>query len=54
MTVQQLNLRDYQQRLSFCQTTLDIFEENKDLTLTMSDEVHFHLNGAVNKQNFRY
>ena len=54
MTVQQLNLRDYQQRLSFCQTMLDMFEENEDLTLIMSDEVHFHLNGTVNKQNFQY
>ena len=54
MTVQQLNPRDYQQRLSFCQTMLNMFEENDDLTLIMSDEVHFHLNGTVNKQNFRY
>ena len=54
MTVQQLNPRHYQQRLSFCQTMLDIFEENEDLTLIMSDEAHFHLNGTVNKQNFRY
>ena len=52
MTVQQLNPRDYQQHLSFCQTMLDMFEENDDLTLIMSDEVHFHLNGTVNKQNF--
>ena len=54
MTVQQLNPGDYQQRLSFCQTMLDMFEENENLTLTMSDEAHFHLNGTVNKQNFRY
>ena len=54
MTVQQLNPRDYQQRLSFCQTMLDMFEENEDLTLIMSDEAHFHLNGTVNKQNSRY
>ena len=33
---------------------LDMFEENEDLTLIMSDKVHFHLNGTVNKQNFRY
>ena len=33
---------------------LDMFEENDDLTLIMSDKVHFHLNGTVNKQNFRY
>ena len=54
MTVQQLNPRDYQQRLSFCQKMLYTFEENEDLTLVKSDEVHFHLNGTVNKQNFRY
>ena len=54
MTVQQLNPRNYQQRLSFCQTMLDMFEENEDLTQMMSDEAHFHLNGTVNKQNFRY
>ena len=33
---------------------LNMFEENKDLTLIMSDEAHFHLNGTVNKQNFQY
>ena len=54
MTVQQLNPRDYQQRLSFCQAMLDIFEENKDMILIMSDEAHFHLNGTVNKKTFRY
>ena len=54
MTVQQLNPGNYQQRLSFCQTMLDMFEENENLTLIMSDEAHFHLNGTVNKQNFRY
>ena len=52
VTVQQLNPRDYQQRLSFCHTMLDMFEENEDLTLIMSDEVHFHQNCTVNKQNF--
>ena len=54
MTVQQWNPRDYQLRLSFCQTMLDIFEENEDLTQIVSDEAHFHLNGTVNKQSFRY
>ena len=33
---------------------LDMFEENEDLTLIMSVEAHFLLNGTVNKQNFRY
>ena len=54
MNVQQLNPQDYQQRLSFCQTMLDKFEKNEDLTLIMSDKAHFHLNGTVNNQNFRY
>ena len=43
MTVQQLKPREYQQRLSFCQTMLDMFEENENLTLIMSDEAHFHI-----------
>ena len=54
MTVQQLNPGDYQQHLSFRQTMLYMLEENENLTLIMSDEAHFHLNGTVNKQNFRY
>ena len=33
---------------------LDMFEENEDLILIMSDKAHFHLNGTVNKQNFQY
>ena len=36
--VQQLNDRDYQQRLTFCQTMLDMFEENKNLIIIISDE----------------
>ena len=52
VTLQQLNPQDYQQRLSFCHTMLDMFDENENLTPIMSDEVHFHLNGTVNKQNF--
>ena len=40
--VQQLNERDYQQRLTFCQTMLDMFEENEDLTIKMSDDAHFY------------
>ena len=54
VNVQQLNPQDYQQRLSFCQTTLDMFEENEDLTLIMSNKAHFHLSGTVSEQNFRY
>ena len=40
--VQQLNERDYQQRLTFCQTMLDMFEENENLTIIMSDKAHFY------------
>ena len=39
--VQQLNERDYQQGLTFCQTMLDMCEENEDFTIIMSDEDHF-------------
>ena len=52
MTAQQLNPQDYQQRLSFCLKMLDMFEKNEDLTLIMNDEIHFHLNGTINKQNY--
>lgn len=54
VVVQQLNVRDYAQRLNFAQQMLDLFEENENMSLLMSDEAHFHLNGAVNKQNCRY
>ena len=40
--VQQLDERDYQQRLTFWQIMLDMFEENEDLTIIMSDEAHFY------------
>ena len=39
--VQQLNERDCQQRLTFCQTMLDMFEENENLTIIMSNERSF-------------
>lgn len=54
MIVQKLSEGDYQQRLTFAQIMLDIFEENEDLAIIMSDEAHFHLNGVVNKQNCRF
>ena len=54
MTVQQLNRQDCQQGLPFCQTMLDMFEENEDLTLIINNEAHFHLNGTVNRQNLQY
>lgn len=54
ISVQKLSEGDYQQRLTFAQTVLDMFEENEDLTIIMSDQAHFHLNGVVNKQNCRF
>ena len=54
MVVQQMNETDYPQRLNFARTMLTLFEENENIMLLMSDEAHFHLNGAVNKQNCRY
>ena len=33
----------------------EIFQqEEKNCSLLMTDELHFYLNGLVNKQNFRY
>lgn len=54
--VQAMNENDFAARRRFCQTLLDMFDENEDLVhnLWMSDEAHFHLSGFVNKQNFRY
>jgi hypothetical protein len=33
---------------------LQMFEEDSEIVILTSDKVHFHLNGSVNKQNFRY
>ena len=51
---QQLKPTDHEQRLNFARQMKTIFEANDNLTLLMSDEAHFHLNGMVNTQNFRY
>ncbi|KAI5736797.1 hypothetical protein M8J76_007202 [Diaphorina citri] len=40
-------------RILFYNTMKEIIEEEPDIHLLMS-EAHFHLNGTVNKQNFRY
>ena len=50
---QQLKPTDHEQRLNFARQMKTIFEANDNLTLLISDEAHFHLNGMVNKQNFR-
>ena len=54
--VQALNPQDYAIRLGFCDTMLQLFEDDPQLihNLWMSDEAHFHLSGYVNKQNYRY
>ena len=54
MIVQTLNEGDYQQRLASTELMFKIIEEHEDAIIIMSDEAHFHLNGSVNKQNFRY
>ena len=41
--------------LQFTQSFIEIFkQEDKFCSLLMTDKAHFHLNGFVNKQNFRY
>ena len=52
--VHKLNEGDYPQRLNFAKQMLALYEQNEDLEVILSDEAHFHLNGSVNKQNFRY
>lgn len=50
--VQQLKPHDYANRQRFVEQMIDLMDDQK--TLVMSDEAHFHLDGYVNKQNFRY
>lgn len=50
--VQALKVEDYPVRVAFAQHMLQNFD-NFD-NILFSDEAHFHLNGAVNKQNCRY
>lgn len=40
MTVRELNVADYKPRLTFTETMLYMFEENKALKRLMSDEAH--------------
>jgi len=54
MIVQELNQQDFGRRITFAETMLQMFEEDPKLVIVTSDEAHFHLNGNVNKQNFRY
>ena len=54
MIVQELNQQDFGRRTTFAETMLQMFEEDPELVILTSGEAHFHLNGIVNKQNFRY
>lgn len=52
--VQTLTEGDSIQRRKFCQEMLDILANDDNAMVMMSDEAHFHLDGFVNKQNYRY
>lgn len=54
MIVQQLNEGDFVQRREFCRIINEMFSEDPDATVFMSDEAHFHHDGYVNVQNCRY
>ena len=49
--VQELNPRDFVARENACEALLGM---PHDTLFYFSDEAHFHLSGAVNKQNMRY
>jgi len=51
-----LHERDYVNRVNFCQTFLQLINQNQEPVnnLLMSDEAYFNLSGFVKKQNFRY
>lgn len=52
MVVQELMPPDFNNRMNRAQEMLDRIPPRS--TFFSSDEAHFHLSGAVNKQNFRY
>ena len=52
--VQQLLQQDFARRVNFAETMLQTLNEDPGMIILTSDEAHFHLNGCVNKQNFRY
>jgi hypothetical protein len=51
--VQQLNVRDYVQRVDFALRIQVIFEENEN-SINIMSEAHFYSNDTINKQNLRY
>lgn len=50
--VQQLKHTDHAKRQTFAEQMIDLNADEE--ILMFSDEAHFHLDGFVNKQNFRY
>ena len=53
--VQNIGQNDYEKSLQLTRSFIEIFQqEEKNHSLLMTDEPHFHFNGIVNKQNFRY
>jgi hypothetical protein len=54
--IHQLRPQDLQKRLHHAQNQLALIERNPNFInhLLFSDEAHFHVNGLVNKQDFRY
>lgn len=52
--VQELKVTDYNKRVNFASRMQRLLDNEPNMILLMSDEAHFHLNGSVNKQNFRY
>lgn len=54
--VKKLKDQDKRARLQFSEQFLEIFHADENIlnNLEMSDEAHFHLDGYVNKPNFRY
>jgi len=53
MIVQKLLPSDFVQRRLFCERMLEIIASD-NVILMISDEVHFHLDGYVIKQNCRF
>ena len=53
---QKLRPLDYETRVTFATSQLDLIDANRDFldNLLFFDESYFHLNGHVNHQNFRY
>jgi hypothetical protein len=39
---------------NFCQTFLQLINQNQNIVNLLMNDDHFHLSGFVNKQNFRY